>query len=163
MDYGSLMARIKKSELKQMSGCIFIPVLYRNCDFTPIFFYFVNLPCDFKTKHQFAPIPLSSPSGVKFCQKDRTAHVILPLFVMPICDFTPHLELHIYIYIVYADKNDYIWSNIFGTTCNYFNSEKYLLCQRDQTPCTHLADRSTKSRPSTASSGTRSPCSPLEA
>jgi hypothetical protein len=34
---------------------------------------------------------------LNFVQKDGNAHVILPLFVMPICDFTPDLELELFI------------------------------------------------------------------
>ena len=34
---------------------------------------------------------------LNFVQNDRNAHMILPPFVMSICDFTPHLELDIYI------------------------------------------------------------------
>ena len=74
-------------------SCICTPILYRNCDFAPVFFDFVNLPRDFKTKHQFAPTPSFSPNGVKFCIKEQKCPcdftlVLLCLFVIvpPICD-----------------------------------------------------------------------------
>jgi hypothetical protein len=38
-----------------------------------------------------------------FIQKDINAHVILPLFVMPICDFAPDLELD---FLLKVDTND---------------------------------------------------------
>jgi hypothetical protein len=62
----------------------------------------MNLPCVFKTKHH-APIPPSSTNGVKFYEKETYAHMVLPLFFMAICDFTPDLEY--YIYIVFWQNN----------------------------------------------------------
>jgi len=61
------------------------------------FFTLWIYPCDFKTKRQFAPIPSSSSNCVKFCTKGQKCPCDFAPFVMSICDFTPDLELDIYI------------------------------------------------------------------
>ena len=73
--------------LNKRGSCICTLVLYRNCDFVPVFLTLWIYPYDFKTKHQFAPAPSSTPNGVKLCTKDMNVHAILPLVFMPNCDF----------------------------------------------------------------------------
>ena len=75
----------------------FTPILYQNYDFA-----FVFLLCKFtpviSKRSTSLPLLHHPPLMVlNFIYKDRNAHVILPLFVMHICDFTPDLELDIYI------------------------------------------------------------------
>ena len=57
--------------------------------FYPYFFDFVNLPLLCRSRSTNLPLLRHPPLTVlNFVQKDMNAHAILPLFVMPNCDFT---------------------------------------------------------------------------
>ena len=57
--------------------------------FYPYFFDFVNLPLLFHSRSTSLPLLRHPPRTVlNFVQKDMNTHAILPLFVMPNCDFT---------------------------------------------------------------------------
>jgi len=90
-----------------MGSCIFTLALYRNCDFVSVFF----LLCGFTPlflKRSTTLLLFRHPllTVLHFIQKDRNAHVILPLFVMPICDFAPDLGIR-HLYLI-----KYIWPNL---------------------------------------------------
>ena len=79
-------------------SCIFTLALYRNCDFTPVFWICEFTPFFLKRSTTLLLFRHPPLTVLYFIQKDRNVHVILPLFVMPIYDFAPDLGIrHLYL------------------------------------------------------------------
>jgi len=105
------------SPIKKRGSYIFSLALYRNCDFAPIFWLCEFTPL-FLKRSTTLPIFRHTPLTVlHFIQKDRNAHVILPLFVMPICDFASDLRIR-HLYLI-----KYIWGSCIFTLALYRNCD----------------------------------------
>ena len=93
--------------VQERGSCIFTLALYRNYDFAPVFFLLCEFTPLFFKRSTTLPLFRRPPLTVlHFIQKDRNAHVILRLFVMPVCDFAPDLGIR-HLYLI-----KYIWPNL---------------------------------------------------